>query len=156
MLSFAEIKNGDKVLDLGCGYGVVGIYAAKITNPNNVYMLDINKEAVSCSLRNSVINQVEGVHIIKGNTYELLNETDFDIILSNSPYHSDFSVPKAFIEKGFNRLKIDGRFFMVTKRKEWYKKKLVSIFGGVKIYEKDGYFVFKAEKTSMSYSSKSR
>lgn len=35
---------------------------------------------------------------------------------------------------------------MVTKRLDWYKNKLISVFGGVKIYQIDGYYVFVAEK----------
>jgi len=63
----------------------------------------------------------------------------------------DFSVPKMFIEKGFNRLRIGGRMYMVTKRKLWYKNKLISIFGGVKIWEIDGYYVFMSVKKSPDY-----
>jgi 16S rRNA (guanine1207-N2)-methyltransferase len=40
---------------------------------------------------------------------------------------------------------------MVTKRKEWYKQKLISIFGGVSIREVEGYYVFMAEKKSSTY-----
>lgn len=154
MLSVVNFIETDKVLDLGCGYGVVGIFAAKFTSPNNVFLLDINEEALSCAQKNAVINHVEGINIIKSNAYENLNECGFDKILSNPPYHSDFSVPKSFIEKGFNKLKIGGRLFMVTKRKDWYKNKFISIFGGVKIYEKDGYFIFEGEKRSIRYKSK--
>jgi len=60
-------------------------------------------------------------------------------------------VPKLFIEKGFNRLAIGGKFYMVTKRKDWYKNKFVAIFGGVRIYEAGGYFIFEAERRTHSY-----
>ena len=46
--------------------------------------------------------------------------------------------------------------FMVTKRKDWYKNKLIAIFGGVKIYEKDGYFVFEAQKRTPTYAGKKK
>ena len=46
--------------------------------------------------------------------------------------------------------------FMVTKRKDWYKNKLIAIFGGVKIYEEDGYFVFEAQKRAMTYAGKKK
>ena len=62
---------------------------------------------------------------------------------------------KSFIEKGFNRFLIGGKFYMVTKRKEWYKDKFISIFGGVKIYEKNGYYIFEAKKRDFKYKSKS-
>jgi 16S rRNA (guanine1207-N2)-methyltransferase len=155
MLSFAAFGSADKILDLGCGYGVVGILAAKFSDPNNVYLTDIHRAAIQCAKRNVILNKVEGVQVIQSNAYENLDETGFDVILSNPPYHADFSVAKVFIEKGFNRLALGGRFFMVTKRKEWYKNKFIAIFGGVKIHEKDDYYVFEAEKRSFKYKFKS-
>ncbi len=40
---------------------------------------------------------------------------------------------------------------MVTKRKDWYQNKFIAVFGGVKITETDGYFVFMGEKRQNSY-----
>ena len=80
-----------------------------------------------------------------------INHNDFTKIICHPPYHADFSVAKMFIEKGFNRLTIGGHLYMVTKRKEWYKNKLISTFGGVKIWEIDGYFIFMAIKKSKNF-----
>ncbi len=156
MLSFVEFEAGQKVLDLGCGYGVVGITAAKFTDPGLVYMTDVSETAVTFVRQNALQNGVEGVHVLLGNAYENLDEAGFDLILSNPPYHTDFSVAKTFIEKGFNRLKLGGRFYMVTKRREWYKNKFIAIFGGVIIREKDGYFVFEAQKRDSRYGTKTK
>jgi len=151
MLSFADFKEGDRVLDLGCGYGVVGILASKIVGPENVVMTDVDENAVGLAAENAIINNVGGVKVIKSNGFRELSETGFSVILSNPPYHADFSVAKEFIEKGFNRLIVGGRMLMVTKRKEWYKNKLTSVFGGCRIHEIDGYFVFAAEKRDTTY-----
>ncbi len=151
MLSLAEFAPGDKVLDLGCGYGAVGVFAAKIIGGQNVFMSDINGQAVKLSAENAEINGVPGVTVILSDGFKNINETGFQIILSNPPYHTDFSVAKHFIEKGFNRLAINGIMYMVTKRRDWYKNKLTAIFGGVKIFEADGYFIFLAEKRSHKY-----
>ena len=61
---------------------------------------------------------------------------------------------KAFIEKGFNRLKLGGRLMMVTKRRDWYRNKLAAVFGGVKVREIDGYQVFEAERRQLSYANR--
>jgi 16S rRNA (guanine1207-N2)-methyltransferase len=151
MLSVVEFSNDDKLLDLGCGYGVVGIYAAKLIGAQNVVMSDNNVKCIELSKKNAEQNGVSVIKVIKSNSFEDIQDTDFTLILSNPPYHADFSVPKHFIEKGFNRLKIGGKMFMVTKRKDWYKNKFIAIFGGVKIHEIDGYFVFCAEKRSKQY-----
>ena len=46
MLSVLDLKEDDKVLDLGCGYGLVGIYVAKVIGAENVVMTDIDRTAV--------------------------------------------------------------------------------------------------------------
>jgi len=151
MLSIFEFKEDDKILDLGCGYGIVGILAAKLIGQNKVTMVDIDQSAVEISKKNAVLNNVPEISIFQSDGFTNIREKDFTAILSNPPYHSDFSVPKAFIEKGFNRLCIGGRMYMVTKRKEWYFNKLKAIFGGVKLWEIDGYYVFMSMKKSSSY-----
>ena len=154
MLSVVDFSPGDKLLDLGCGYGIVGIYAAKFISPQNIVMSDNDKNCIELSKKNAELNNVNDVKIILSTGFENIRDTGFTLILSNPPYHADFSVPKHFIEKGFNRLKIGGKMYMVTKRKDWYKNKLTAIFGGVKINEIDEYFVFCAEKRNAKYSKK--
>ena len=156
MLSAVGFSKTDKVLDLGCGYGIVGIYAAKLIGEHNIIMSDIDAACVELAKRNAETNGVGGVSVIQSDGFSNIQDTDFSLILSNPPYHSDFSIPKHFIEKGFNRLMIGGKMFMVTKRKDWYKKKLIAIFGGVSIEEIDGYYVFCSEKRSMQYSKNTR
>ena len=151
MLSVVDFSVEDKVLDLGCGYGIVGIYIAKLIGERNVVMSDNDELCVDLSIKNALLNGVSGVKVVLSDGFKNIDDNDFSLILSNPPYHSDFSVAKHFIEKGFNRLRIGGKMFMVTKRKDWYKNKFISIFGGVKIHEKDGYYIFEAEKRDFKY-----
>ena len=146
MLSVIDFSPNDKVLDLGCGYGVVGILASKLIGGENVSMCDISETAVQYSKINAELNQIKNVDIKVSDEYENIEDSDFTLILSNPPYHTDFSVAKKFIEGGYKRLVFGGRMVIVTKRLEWYKNKLTSVFGGVKVREIDGYYVFIAEK----------
>ncbi|MBR6643429.1 MAG: class I SAM-dependent methyltransferase [Lachnospiraceae bacterium] len=146
MLSFVEFKEGDKVLDLGCGCGVVGICAAKQIGAEKVVMCDVSQNAVLLSRQNAEANGVEAVTIRQSDGLKEILENGFTIILSNPPYHTDFAVAKGFIEDGFKKLVLGGRMVMVTKRLDWYRNKLSSVFGGVTVKEKDGYYVFIAEK----------
>lgn len=154
MLSHVDFQKEDRVLDLGCGYGLVGIYAASILPGDQVYMTDNDPVAVGMTMENLTVNGISGVTVVQGNAYDAVDKADFTLILSNPPYHADFSVAKAFIEKGFNRLSVGGRIYMVTKRKDWYKNKLISVFGGVHIWEENGYFIFMAQKKNTSYANK--
>lgn len=149
MLSNADFWPGQKILDLGCGYGVVGIYAAQFTGAENVTMVDIDPVAVTCAKRNAINNNLQNVHIFQSDGFAHITERNFDWILSNPPYHADFGVPKAFIEEGYRHLKYGGCMIMVTKRYQWYKNKLKSVFGGVKVIEENGYFVFISQKRAV-------
>lgn len=156
MLSVAEFMPEDKVLDLGCGYGTVGILAARLIGADRVTMTDIDETAVDYAGKNAVLNMAEGVRILRSDGFRDIDDNDYTVILSNPPYHEDFSVPKMFVEKGFNRLCTGGRMYMVTKREKWYRNKLTSIFGGVKVWCIDDYFVFMSVKKSMKYAIKSK
>jgi 16S rRNA (guanine1207-N2)-methyltransferase len=151
MLSLIEFLPDDKVLDLGCGYGLIGIVAAQYVSPTQVYLLDNDPIAVATARSNAARNGVPEVTVELSDGFKGTREMDFTKIISNPPYHVDFSVPKHFIEKGFNRLKIGGSMWMVTKRLDWYRNKLGAIFGGCSVHEVDGYFVFEATRLRSQY-----
>jgi 16S rRNA (guanine1207-N2)-methyltransferase len=146
MLSQADVQPEDRVIDLGCGCGVVGIFAAKLLGPERVQLCDIQPEAVALSRRNALRNGMPDLRVWQSDGLEAVPGEGFTLILSNPPYHADFSVPKRFIEQSFRRLVPGGRLMMVTKRLDWYKNRLIAVFGGVRIARVDGYYVFTAEK----------
>ena len=146
MLETVPVAACDKVLDLGCGYGVVGIYAAKKLGGENVVMCDILEDAVALSEANLMRNGIDGVRVLQSDGLRNIEDRDFTLILSNPPYHTDFSVAKEFIEDGFKKLKVGGRMALVTKRLDWYRNKLTSVFGGVKVFEAEDYYIFLSEK----------
>lgn len=146
MLSAVEFSPDDKILDMGCGYGVVGILAAKLIGQKKVTMCDISESAVKQAKINAELNGVPDIDIKISDGFSEIADNDFTLILSNPPYHADFSVPKHFIEVGFKKLAVGGKMVMVTKRLDWYKNKLTSVFGGVMVREIDGYYVFISEK----------
>ena len=156
MLSVIDFLPSDKVLDLGCGYGIVGILAGKLIGEENDIMCDVSEKAIEYATMNLHINNVPDIRIRLSDGYKNVGERDFTLILSNPPYHADFSVPKHFIEDGFKKLVIGGKLIMVTKRLDWYKNKLTSVFGGVKVHEINGYYVFVAEKRILAQKDKNK
>lgn len=154
MMASVQLQPGQKLLDLGCGAGLVGIAAAKVLGAQNVWMTDLDGDAVELARSNASQNGADGITIVCGDAYDEVEATGFDWILSNPPYHADFSVAKRFIEKGFNRLLVGGKMVMVVKRALWYRNKLTAIFGGVHEQEVMGYYVFTAQKRAESYAPK--
>lgn len=151
MLSAVTLEPGQRVMDLGCGCGVVGIVAARKCGAENVVMADMDPAAVETARENAAFNGVGGAKVVCSDGFQAVDETGFDWILSNPPYQTDFAVAKKFIEKGFNRLKIGGQLVMVTKRLEWYRNKLRAVFGGVRVLQIDGYYVFIAQRRDLRY-----
>jgi 16S rRNA (guanine1207-N2)-methyltransferase len=151
MLSLITFAPEDKVLDLGCGYGLIGILAAHHVPPARVVMVDNDPRAVAVARSNADANGVPAVTVRLSDGFRGTRDTAFTKIISNPPYHVDFSVPKHFIEKGFNRLVLGGTMWMVTKRREWYRSKLGAIFGGCSVHELGEYYVFEATKLRSNY-----
>jgi 16S rRNA (guanine1207-N2)-methyltransferase len=153
LLARVRFANNDKVLDLGCGYGAMGIYAAKLLGAEQVHMTDNDPIAIRCAEHNAQVNGVASVHAQLSDGFRDLRVAGFTKILCNPPYHTDFSVAKHFIEKGFNRLLVGGAMWLVTKRDKWYRNKLSAVFGGARVAQCDSYFVFEAIKKNLTYSS---
>ena len=86
MLSAVSFEPGMRVLDLGCGCGVVGIVAAKKCGEGNVVMADVDPAAVETALDNARRNGVGGVKAVCSDAFDAVDETGFDWILSNPPY----------------------------------------------------------------------
>ena len=148
MLSQVVFQPGMKVMDLGCGWGLVGVLAAKICGAENAFLCDVDPAAVQTARENAQRNGVDGVQIFLSDGFRDVPEAGFDLILSNPPYQTDFAVAKSFIEKGFNRLKIGGWMVLVVKREKWYLNKMRAVFGGAESRLTDGYYVIRAQRRS--------
>ena len=148
MLSLCSFGPSDNVLDLGCGTGIVGLSA--IASGARATLCDIDPEAVRYATENVKNNlseeELTRLDCVVSDGYGSVLDRTFTKILSNPPYHTDFSIAKKFIEGAFDHLVLGGELYMVTKRLDWYRNKIVSVFGGVKVTESDGYFIFRAEK----------
>ena len=149
MLKQITLQPDDKVLDLGCGTGVVGIAVAKEIGMQNVTLSDIDQAALQCAMNNAGLNGVTGLTILESDGFSRIIDNDFSLILSNPPYHTDFAVARQFIEEGKKHLRLGGKMVLVVKRLEWYKNKMTTVFGGVKVVSADDYHVIISEKRDL-------
>ncbi len=140
-----------KLLDLGCGYGVVGI-AAKTFYPNlDVYLTDINERAIFLAKLNAKENKVK-VKIFHGNLFEAFNfkKPFFDIILLNPPMSAGMKLCKEMISQSYEWLKDRGSLQLVARHKKGGKRLMLfmkEVFGNVEtIAKKAGYHVYLSLK----------
>ena len=79
-----QIKNGQSVLEIGTGSGIVAMYASKLTD--NITVTDINFDACELARKNFEENSIENIEILFGNLFEPVKNRKFDVILFNTPY----------------------------------------------------------------------
>jgi 16S rRNA G1207 methylase RsmC len=105
------------VLDIGCGYGPVGIVAAALNNQLHVVMSDVNIRAVRLARRNVEMNRVFNAETRYGYCYEPVSDLRFDCILSNPPVSAGMDLVRAIIKGASSVMAADGSFQMVIRSK---------------------------------------
>jgi 16S rRNA G1207 methylase RsmC len=91
------LPNQGYVLDIGCGYGAVGIAAGAFNRKLRVVLTDVNKRAVLIARQNAKRNRVSNVEVKHGNLYEPIQDLTFDCVLSNPPVSAGMQTVEALI-----------------------------------------------------------
>ena len=88
-LSKINVRDRYEVLDLGCGTGIIGITIALERPLSKVTLIDQSQHAIQNTKENQMLHQVTNVMIQKSDWFSALDQTRFDVILSNPPYLED-------------------------------------------------------------------
>ncbi len=128
LLEYARIPDSGAILDLGCGYGVIGIVLAKLNPQIKVYMVDINEEAVRVAKRNLQRNSLseDRVAVLHGNLYEPVKNLKFKAIYSNPPLSSGFETLEKIILEAPSHLEEGGTIQIVVRKGVERVSKLMS------------------------------
>ena len=144
-----DIEDNKKILDVGCGYGVIGIAIAKSNKKIMAEMVDVNERAVDLAKENINLNKVDNVKVYLSNLYEKVEGT-FDYIISNPPIRAGKEIVHGVAACGYEHLKAGGKIYLVIQKKQGapsLEKKLLEVFGNVETVDKrNGYFVLMAKK----------
>lgn len=111
------IPDNGTVLDLGCGYGFLGILAAKLKPSSTIFMSDINKLAVKLASINAKLNNVNNVVVKQGDLFEPFESIVFDSIITNPPYSAGMNVIERFVAESAQHLSHNGSLQLVTPSK---------------------------------------
>ncbi len=147
LLNTLGFEKGKTLLDLGCGYGPLGISLAKVQGVKPT-MVDINNRAIDLAKQNAQKNGV-CADIFQSNIYEKVNGT-FDYIISNPPIRAGKQVVHTIISESINYLNAGGNLTIVIQKKQGApsaKAKMEEVFGNVEILKRDkGYYILRSEK----------
>ncbi|MGX5174232.1 class I SAM-dependent methyltransferase [Aliikangiella sp. IMCC44653] len=151
LLKYLDIKEDFDCLDLGCGYGPIGLYMAKQAPKGKTILLDKDFVAIQHTKNNIKINQLNNAEARLSNGLSELNEEKFDLIVSNIPAKVGNDMLYLFLYDAFYHLKPGGKFVVVTVNglRHFCKRVFNEVFGN---YSKDkqgkAYTVSSAVKLS--------
>lgn len=145
----AGTANGVRIMDLGCGYGLVGTVIKRVFPETWITMADINQRAIALASKNAERNHVKFADVRVSDVFSDIEGT-FDIILTNPPVRAGKKTVFRFYEESFGRLTPDGILYVVIQRKQGApssSEKLENLFGNCIVAAKSaGYRVLKCTK----------
>ena len=149
LLRTIDVKDAKILLDVGCGYGTIGLTIAK-TNPECfVEMVDVNLRAIDLAKQNMTLNEIKNAEIFASNIYENVTKK-YDVVVSNPPIRAGKKVVHEISLGSFEKLNDGGKYYAVIQKKQGAEslyKALQTVFPIVEVIEKDkGYWIIKAEK----------
>ncbi len=142
LLENIKVPSEGKVLDIGCGYGVIGITVAKINPDIHVYMVDINPLAVKTAKYNARLNNVENVTIVKGDRYKPFKNIRFKAIYSNPPLSAGMNIVEDIVLNAYKYLEENGYAqFVLARGGNYLAEKAKEKYRIVETISKKGYIL---------------
>ncbi|MBI2041377.1 MAG: class I SAM-dependent methyltransferase [DPANN group archaeon] len=150
LASVMQLPKSGQILDLGCGYGLLGLAAAKLSPKAKVILVDINKRAVDLAQKNIKLNKIKNAEARQGNAYGPVEGEVFDAILLNPPMVAGRKIVLHMIEHAVTHLKPKGSLQIVARKSkggEYLFNKMKIIFSKVEVLARSGgFWVVKGTK----------
>ena len=138
------------VLDVGCGYGPIGLTVAKTNQDRVIHMVDVNERALTLAKENAMLNQIRNVNIYESDRLINVKAVNFAAVLTNPPIRAGKKVVHEIFEQSFQYLIPGGELWVVIQKKQGAPsaiEKIEELFSNVMVVDKDkGYFIIKAIK----------
>ncbi|MDD3608658.1 MAG: methyltransferase [Halothiobacillaceae bacterium] len=135
LLEHIEVHPQDDCLDLGCGYGPIGLTLARLAPQGQTLMVDKDFVAVDYAARNARLNRIDNAQALLSNGFSAVGNRQFDLIVSNIPAKVGKEMLYIFLYDALDRLKPGGRLYFVSINglREFFKRTMNEVFGN---YEK--------------------
>lgn len=148
LLANLEVPDQAMVLDLGCGYGIIGLMAA-MSGANQVDLVDVNLLAVAAAHKNLEYHQINNARIFPSDGTSAVADQRYHLIATNPPFHTgkdvNYIVANAFIAQARQVLIPGGRFLLVSNKFIRYDKLMEKTFDTVeRIAETNKYHLLAA------------
>ena len=138
------------VLDVGCGYGPIGLSIAKTYSDRFVHMMDINTRAIGLAMKNAQVNGVQNVRIFESDGLSAVGDVKAAAILTNPPIRAGKETIFRFYDESYKKLVDNGELWVVIQKKQGAPSTVSHLeekFSEVDIVEKKkGYWIIRAKK----------
>lgn len=139
-----------KILDVGCGYGPIGLMCAKVLPYSEITLVDVNERALDLAKDNQKSNKISNANLQVSNCLDAVLDLKFDCVLTNPPIRAGKEIVHQILEQSNDVLSSGGELWVVIQKKQGMpsaKKKMQDLYGNAEIIEKSkGYYILKSVK----------
>lgn len=140
------------ILDVGTGYGPIGLFAAKFWPKQKVEMVDVNERGLALAHKNAEYNGIKNVDIHSSDVYSDIHGQKFGLIVTNPPIRAGKKVVSAIIANAKSYVMDEGVLLVVIQKKQGEpsaRKLMQETYGNCEILTRDkGYYILKSVKTA--------
>lgn len=150
LIEALDVRPGDTLLDLGCGYGAIGTVAARLADGGHVVLTDVNERAVTVAEKNLTRNQIGNAEVRRGDLYDPVEGLAFDHIVCNPPIRAGRAIVDRIVKEAPEHLREGGSLWFVARTKQGadaIRSRMEAAFGNVRIAKRgSGYKVLRSTK----------
>ncbi|MGD8408336.1 MAG: methyltransferase [Thiohalophilus sp.] len=134
LLDRVEIEQNDDCLDLGCGYGPIGLTLAKLAPAGKTTLVDKDYVAIDFSQKNIALNHIDNAEALLSNGFDRIRDRRFDVIASNIPAKVGNEMLTLFMHDAREQMKPGARIYVVTITglRKYIERNFKEIFGNYK------------------------
>lgn len=134
LLKYLEINEADNCLDLGCGYGPIGLTMAKLAPKGQTTLVDKDFKAVEYSNINAELNQVKNAEALLSNGFDQIRKRKFDVVVSNIPAKVGNEMLSLFLHDAYQQMNHGAKIYVVTITglRKYIKRNFEDVFGNYK------------------------
>lgn len=134
LLKYLDINETDDCLDLGCGYGPIGLTMAKLAPNGQTTLVDKDFKAVEYSNKNAELNQITNAEALLSNGFDQINKRKFDVVVSNVPAKVGNEMLSLFLHDAYKQMNPGGKIYVVTITglRKYIKRNFEEVFGNYK------------------------
>ncbi len=148
LIETMEFAPDARVVDLGCGYGAIGIVAAKLASQGFVILTDVNARAVQLARENVRRHHLPNAVVMQADGLIPFRQEAFDVVVCNPPLRAGNAVVYRLIDEARERLKPQGQLWLVAQTKQGAKsllRRVTGVFGKAEVCAiKGGYRIIRA------------